>query len=85
MKNKFGIEFLKGKKVFETKSEMDIMFLLLVSAMIKDKSYFALDLQKMIMEALKYDFIMPTLIPEGKAGEIKETKLELECFEKEVS
>lgn len=82
LKNKFGIEFLKGKKVFETKSEMDIMFLLLVSAMIKDKSYFALDLQKMIMEALKYDFIMPTLIPEGKAGEIKETKLELECFEK---
>ena len=58
------------------------MFLLLVSATIKNKSYFALDLQKMIREALKYDFIMPTLIPEGKAGEIKEEKLELECFEK---
>lgn len=82
LKNKFGIEFLKGKKVFETKSEMDIMFLLLVSAMIKDKSYFALDLQKMIREALKYDFIMPLLIPEGKPGKIKDAKLELECFEK---
>jgi cpp50 len=82
LKNKFGIEFLKGKKVFETKSEMDIMFLFLVSAMIKDKSYFALDLQKMIREALKYDFIVPILIPEGKAGEIKNAKLELECFEK---
>lgn len=82
LKNKFGIEFIKGKKAFETKSEMDIMFLLLVSAMIKDKSYFALDLHKMIMEALKYDFIMPTLIPEGKAGKIKDAKLELECFEK---
>lgn len=82
LKNKFGIEFIKGKKAFETKSEMDIMFLLLVSAMIKDKSYFALDLHKMIMEALKYDFIMPLLIPEGKPGKIKDAKLELECFEK---
>lgn len=82
LKNKFGVEFMKGKKAFETKSEMDIMFLLLFSAMIKEKSYFALDLQKMIREALKYDFIVPILIPEGKAGEIKNAKLELECFEK---
>mgnify|MGYP000983515604 CR=1 FL=1 len=82
LKNKFGVEFLKGKKAFETKTEMDILFLLLVSAMIKDKSYFALDLQKMIRQALEYDFIMPLLIPEGKAGKIKEAVLELECFEK---
>ena len=81
-KNKFGVEFLKGKKAFETKTEMDIMFLLLVSAMIKDRSYFALDLQKMIRQALEYDFIIPLLIPEGKAGKIKEALLELECFEK---
>lgn len=82
LKNKFGVEFMKGKKAFETKSEMDIMFLLLVSAMIKDRSYFALDLQKMIRQALEYDFILPLLIPEGKAGKIKEAELELECFEK---